>query len=205
MEAANAVKEIAGRAGKVHQAIFFLQDGREAGLRVVLWARLNAAGLELSQSLDDEFGANDGQAWSQGFGGIIGRDGEFLLKQDVAGVEAGVDTHGGDPGDGFAVGDGPLDGRGTPIFREQRGVQIDVAEGRKLEHPLGNDAAVADDDDGVGLERAQLSAEFVIASNSVRLGDRKVQTQSGFFHRRRDQFEAASFWTIRLGNHEMQA
>ena len=65
---------------------------------------------------------------SEGFGGVVGRDWEFLLEEDVAGVESGVDAHGGDAGDGLAVGDGPLDGRGAAIFREQRGVQVDVAE-----------------------------------------------------------------------------
>ena len=106
----------------------------------------------------------EAKAWGEGLGGVVGRDGEFLLEEDVAGIEAGVDAHGGDAGDGFTVRDRPLDGCGAAIFREQRGVQVDVAERREIEHPLRNDAAVADDDDGVGLEGGELGAEFVVGS-----------------------------------------
>ncbi len=162
-------------AGKVYEAVFFLQDRGESGLRVVLGARMNGTCLQAAQRLDHEIGADGGQARSESLGGIVGRDGEFLLQQDVAGVEAGVDAHGGDAGDGFAVCDGPLDGRGAAIFREQRGVQVDVAERRKIEHPLRNDAAVADDDDGVGFEGGELGAEFVVGLDAVGLGDGKIQ------------------------------
>ena len=106
-----------------------------------------------------------------------GGDCEFLLQKDVAGIEAGVDAHRGDAGDGFAARDGPLNRRGTAVFRKQRGVQVDVAERREIEHPLRNDAAVADDDDGVGLECGELGAKFVVGLDAVRLSDGKIQFQ----------------------------
>ncbi len=108
-----------------------------------------------------------------------GCDREFALEEDIASVEAGVDAHGGDAGDGFAVCDGPLNGRGATVFREERGVQVDVAEGRKVEHPLGDDASVADDDDGVGLEGGELGAEFVVGLDAVGLSNREIQPQGG--------------------------
>ena len=187
------------------EAVFFFQDWGEGGLRVVLRARMNGAGLQAAQGFDHEIGADGGEARGEGFGGVVGGDGKFLLQEDVAGVEAGVDAHGGDAGDGFAVGDGPLNRRGAAIFREQRGVQVDVAERREIEHPLGNDAAVADDDDGVGLEGGELGAEFVVGLDAVGLGDGKVQFQGGLFDGRWDEFEAAAFGAVGLSDDEMDA
>ena len=144
-------------------------------MRVDLGARVKRTCLKAAQSLDHEIGADRSEARSEGFGGVVGGDRKFLLEEDVAGVEAGVDAHGGDAGDGFAVCDGPLNRSGAAIFREQRGVQVDVAERREIEHPLRNDAAVADDDDGVGLEGGELGAEFVVGLDAVGLGDGEIQ------------------------------
>ena len=131
--------------------------------------------MQAAQSFDHEIGADRSQARGEGFGGVVGGDCKFLLEEDVAGVEAGIDAHGGDAGDGLTVGDGPLDGSGAAIFREQRGVQVDVAEWREIEHPLRNDAAVTDDDDGVGLEGGELGAEFVVSLDAVGLSDGEIQ------------------------------
>ena len=87
--------DFGGGAGEIDEAVFLFQDGSEGGLRVVLRARMDRAGLQGAQSFDHEIGADGGQARGEGFGGVVGRDGEFLLQEDVAGVEAGVDAHGG--------------------------------------------------------------------------------------------------------------
>ena len=108
-------------------------------------------------------------------------------------------------GDGFAVGDGPLDGRGAAIFREQRGVQVDVAERREIEHPLRDDAAVADDDDGVGLEGGELGAEFFVGLDAVGLGDGEIQFQGGLFYWAMHEFEAAAFGAVGLRDDEVDA
>src|ERR1700680_4137344 len=171
LKAADAVEDFGGGTGKIYDSIFSFQNRGEACLRAVLWAGFNAAGLESTQGFDNQAGAAGGEARCQSFGGVVGRDGEVLLEEDVAGIESGVKTHGGDTGDGFAVGDRPLDGRGAAVFWEQRRVQVDVPERRKIEHPLRNDAAIADDDDGVGLERSELSAEFVVGFDAIGLGN----------------------------------
>src|SRR6202011_2717850 len=64
--------------------------GCGACLRAVLRAGLNAAGLESAQGFDNEIGAAGGEARCQSFGGVVGRDGEGLLEEDVAGIESGV-------------------------------------------------------------------------------------------------------------------
>ena len=58
-------------------------------------------------------------------------------------------------------------------------MQVDVAERREVEHPLRDDAAVADYDDGVGLEGGELRAEFFVGLDAVGLGDREIQFQRG--------------------------
>jgi hypothetical protein len=78
------------------------------------------------------------------------------LQEDVACVQAGIQAHRGVAGDGFAVGDCPLNGSGAAVFGKKGGVQVDVAQAREVEHPLGDDAAVADYDDGIGVNARQL-------------------------------------------------
>jgi hypothetical protein len=77
-------------------------------------------------------------------------------------------------------------------------VQIDVAKRRKVKHPLRNDAAVTDHDDGVGLESGELRAEGVILLDGFRLCDGQAQLQRAPLDRGRNKFEAATFGTVRL-------
>ena len=78
----------------------------------------------------------------------LGADSDFVLQQHVAGVHAGVDAHGGEAGNRFAVDDGPVDRGRAAIFRQQGSVKIDPAEFRNGQQARGNDLAVGDDDDG---------------------------------------------------------
>jgi hypothetical protein len=50
-------------------------------------------------------------------------------------------------------------------------VQINVSVGRDVEHPLGNDATVGDDEDGVRGDALELGAEFEIIFDLLGLGD----------------------------------
>ena len=84
-------------------------------------------------------------------------------------------------------------------------MEVDVAEWRKIEHPLRDYAAVADDDDRVGLEGGELGAEFVVGLDAFGLGDREIQLERGLFDWRLDEFEAASFGTVGLSDDEVDA
>ena len=116
---------------------------------MILRTRLERALLQALQSLHHQLGAGRRHARRQSHSGIFGRDGDFLLQQDVAGIQAFIQPHGGDAGHALAVGDGPLNGRGTAILRQQRAVQVQVAVARQIEHPLGNQAAIGNHDDGL--------------------------------------------------------
>ncbi len=82
-------------------------------------------------------------------------------------------------------------------------MQVDVAERRKIEHPLRDDAAVTNHDDGVGLEGGELSTEIVVVLDVLRLGDWQSQLQGAVFNRGGKQFEAAPLGTIRSGDQEI--
>ena len=103
----------------------------------------------------------------------------FPFEQHVAGVEAGVDPHGGDAGVRFAVRDGPLDGRRAAIFGQQRSVDIDDAVRRDVEDRLRDDLAVADDDHRFGRDGAQLFDDFG-AADALGLMDWEAEAQGGF-------------------------
>lgn len=149
LETAQAVEKIGRGASEIHAAVFPLQDRRERGLRMILRLRLKFSFREQFKRFDHEVGADGCELWAEGFRGVFGNDGQLALKEDVAGIEAGVDAHGCNSGDRFTVGDRPLDGGRASILWQQRCVQVQIAEAGKIDHPLRDDASIADDDDGV--------------------------------------------------------
>src|SRR6185369_5937255 len=89
------------------------------------------------------------------------------------------------------------------ILGKQGGVDIDVAEGRKVDHPLGDDATIGDDDDGVRLNRFQLRTKVGIDLDLLRLHYRDSVLERDLLYGGRDHFETAALGTIRLGNDEL--
>ena len=114
--------------------------------------------------------------------GLIGAYFEGLLEKDGAGVEAFFQQHGGVAGDGVAHGYGPLDGRCATVPGQQRAVEIDTAEARESEHPRGDDAAICDDDDGVGRDGFKLGAELDVGADFFGLGDGETCDEGGLLH-----------------------
>lgn len=125
-----------------------------------------------------------------------------MEKQCIAGVQAGVEEHGGDAGFGFAVGDGPLDGGGSAVFGEERAVDIDVAEARQVEHPLGDDAAVGDDDDGVGGYGFEAGAEVEIGFEALGLEDGEAEGEGELLDGGDVELELAAGGAVGLGENE---
>ena len=128
-----------------------------------------ASGLQSMQRLHHQVGADRGQPRSQRLRGVIRRDRNFLLQQNVAGIESGIDAHGGHAGHRLSHGDRPLNWRGPAILGQQRSMQIDVAKWRQIDHPLRNDAAITDDDDRIWLNGRELGAEFFVRFDLIRL------------------------------------
>jgi len=84
-------------------------------------------------------------------------------------------------------------------------VQVDVAESGEIKHPPWNDAPVADHDDGIEFEIRELSAEVPVVLDALRLRDRQSVLQRALLDGRGDEFQAASFGTIRLRHYQGHA
>lgn len=164
---------------------------------MVLWFGSERAITETAESFGHQRGALFGKAFGQLGSGFGWADRSFALEEDVAGVHSGVDAHGGDTGDGFAVGDGPLDGRCSAILRKQGSVEINPAEARDVEQTRGDDLAVGDDDDGVRICFAEELLGFRRA-DFFGLEDANAGGESGFFYGREGDFLAAAARPVRL-------
>ena len=81
-------------------------------------------------------------------------------------------------------------------------MQIDVAKRRQIDHPLRNDASIADYDDCVGLEGGELGAEFVVVLDALGLRDRQIKREGGLFYRRMSKHKTTSPRSVRLRDHQ---
>src|SRR5208337_5459903 len=65
LKSAQAVEQIVGGASEGHAAVFFFQNWRERGLRMVLRSRANLASRKSAQGLDHQLRADGGQLRAQ--------------------------------------------------------------------------------------------------------------------------------------------
>ena len=79
---------------------------------------------ELFEGLVDEVRAELGESIVEGCGGIEGKDGEGCGIEDVACIHALGECDDGDACLLFVTHDGVVDGGGTTIFGEERGVEV---------------------------------------------------------------------------------
>src|SRR5581483_5944224 len=204
---AAAIEDRARRLRPVDVAILFVEDGRQRCLGVVLRLWLNRSRFDACERRQQQLRAASRQSLTQFDRVFLGADGSLLLQQHVTGIETGVDAHGGDAGDALAVRDGPLNGRGAAILRQQRRVHIDDAVLRQIDDRLRNDLPVAHYHHRVGVQLRQLLYYFG-APNSFRLVGLQAEPQRRFFHGGCGHFTAPALRPVRLrvdGEHFMSA
>ncbi len=127
-ETAHAVVNLLRGKIPVNSPVFFFQD-RAHRLRFrFLRGRRNFSAVESQKRLGDKFRADGAHARGQFRRGFVRADFDFAAQERRPGIHARIDLHGGEPGEGFAVGDGPVDRRGAAITRQQGPVQINPAE-----------------------------------------------------------------------------
>ncbi len=70
---------------------------------------------------------------------------------------------------------------------------------------MRDDAPVADDDDGVGAEGFELSAEVLIVFDLFRLSDRQADLERFLLYRRCGEFQATAAGPVGLGHNQRNA
>ncbi len=116
-------------------------------------------------------------------GRVGGRDRRALGQQHGAGVESFVHAHGGDAGLSVSREDGAMDGRRAAPARQQRAVDIDAPQHRRIEKAFGQDVAVGDDHGRVEIERLE-RLRFVVAPQALGRAHRQAERQRALVHRR---------------------
>ena len=122
---------------------------------------MHLAGDDGIDSLDDHTSSQHHQAvvYRLDVVGAANLDGALL--DDVARVNLVLEEESGDARGGVAVHHRPVDGCGAAVFGQQRGMQVERAQGRHLPHHLGQHPE-GDDDEKVGIQRAQCGDKILI-------------------------------------------
>ena len=89
------------------------------GLGVILLLRGQLPCLDFFQRSDQRFCADSADTVEQLAARLLGVNGDRLHQQNVTGVQPFVQLHNSDPGPGVTVQNGPLDGGGAAVFRQQ--------------------------------------------------------------------------------------
>ena len=81
-------------------------------------------------------------------------------------------------------------------------MDVDVAEAWEVEHPLGDDAAIGYDDDGVGVQALKMGAKFEVGFEALGLEDGEAEGKSELLDGGGVELEFAAGGAIGLGEDE---
>ncbi len=106
--------------------------------------------------MDQRIGPLNGQAVVQVAARGAGRDRGAHFVQHGAGIQARIHLHDGDARGAIARFDGALNGRRAAPAGKQRGVYVDAAQARRIQHCLGEQQPVGHHDHHIGVQGRQL-------------------------------------------------
>ena len=131
---------------------------------------------------------------------LIGVDGRLAAEDHISGVQLLGHIHDGDAGDAVPIEDRPVDRRRAPVFRQNRGMHVDRAVGRRVQNILRQYPAVSRHHDQL---RRQLlhEAQRLAVPQLHRLVHGDANCQGIFLHRRKRHFMPSVFGLVRLGEH----
>ncbi len=112
----------------------------------------DAAALDGGQRPGPQAGADVRHALGQAGGGVVGADVHDLGQQDGPLVQTLGHAHDLDAGLAVAGHDGALDRGGAAPARQQRAMQVETAQTRRLQHLGLEDLAVGDDAGGIEIQ-----------------------------------------------------
>ncbi len=163
MEGAYQTRQLDGRARPVDARFLLVQLVRVGRQGIVLRLACQRTGLQSGNRLDHCLRAELGEPIMQAAAGILSADRCADLEQHRPGIQTGFHLHHGDPGFGIARLDGALDRRRTAPAWQQRGVAVDAAQTRHVEHRLRQDQAIGDHHHQIGPQRGQLRLGIGVA------------------------------------------
>ena len=97
---------------------------------------------------------------------------------------------------------GALNRRGTPPARQQRGMDIQAAVARRVQHLLRQNQPVGRHHHHIRIYRTQQRQSLIVAAQLGGLGNGQPQIQRRLFYRRCLLLHAAAFWAVGLGEDE---
>src|ERR1700733_5919181 len=187
-----------GRSRKIHPAVFARQNWSEGRQRMILRLRKEIPGFKLPQCLHHQLRTDRRQASIHIHRRLFLPNRAHLRKKHIARVQPFVEPHRGDAGHYLAVGYCPLDGRGAPILRQQRSMQIDIPEPRQFQHPLRDNPSIGDHKNRIRPDCLELRAKLRIVLDLLRLHRGQRQTQSRLLYRRNLYSQSTACRAIRL-------
>ena len=131
--------------------------------------------------------------------GFLGPDGRLFLQENRAGIDSFVHLHDRDAGPFLPFDQRPLEGRRPPVFREERGVDIDAAEAGAADDLPGKDLAEGGQDNQLrregpeGVQKRRLPDFF-------RLEDGEAEAVGGGLDRRGSRHAAPPLGAVGLGD-----
>jgi hypothetical protein len=82
-------------------------------------------------------------------------------------------------------------------------VHVDIAERRQFDHPLWNDAAIGNYDDGVGPNLLELRSKLCVVLDLFRLRHGNAVRECDLLYGSWCEFQASSLGAVRLRNYEL--
>ncbi len=177
--------------------------------RFGLLARLQLAGLCVAQGLHNQICAQRGQAVMQRGGGVRDFDGHRRQQQHIARVQTRVHLHDGHACLRVSRLNGTVYGRSTTPARQQRRMNVQATQTRRIQSPLRQDQSISGHHHRVSLRKGNgLLGElrvfwvFAIQAQAARLCQRHVVLERHLFDGRGLQFHAAPCGSVGLGQHQ---
>ena len=133
------------------------------------WLRLRGERFYMRQDLDDFFTAQRGQGRVQIARSVMRCNLKRGAGQNRAGIQPCFHLHDANAGLRIACHDRALNGGRPAPARQKRGVDIQTAKARRIQHGLRQDQPIGDDHGNIGIQRGKFGQSFGVAQQFGRI------------------------------------
>ena len=132
--ASNEIFNLNGSFIKTNKPVLFFNHRIIAGLIFILLNSYKNVLLQSFKRIQKHFRAQTAQPFKEFPRRFSRKDFQFPFQQHISRIQAYIGKHGGDARYFLAVDQGPLNGRRSAVFRQQRGVHVDASQRRQLQN-----------------------------------------------------------------------